>query len=225
MLLIQEFEFQDPTGSVGASIHRKVFTEGGFRKDITVGSVLLLQKVAVFSPNGSTCYLNITLSNILKVFSKDSGPPSQQISAIRTTPISGAERQEKSWMPPSSVLSLPQERTQGILNNLRVESRFREVADRENLSLRQDIVRPVEAICGGDLESEMEDQQNHPNLGKGDSLVGNDQANSSSSNSAHISADQETGIENHMETQEIMNPKSSIPQWTDEQLNELLSFD
>ncbi|AET05596.2 hypothetical protein MtrunA17_Chr8g0393071 [Medicago truncatula] len=216
---------KDPTGSVGASIHRKVFTEGGFRKDITVGSVLLLQKVAVFSPNGSTCYLNITLSNILKVFSKDSGPPSQQISAIRTTPISGAERQEKSWMPPSSVLSLPQERTQGILNNLRVESRFREVADRENLSLRQDIVRPVEAICGGDLESEMEDQQNHPNLGKGDSLVGNDQANSSSSNSAHISADQETGIENHMETQEIMNPKSSIPQWTDEQLNELLSFD
>lgn len=48
MLLIQEFEFQDPTGSVGASIHRKVFTEGGFRKDITVGSVLLLQKVLNF---------------------------------------------------------------------------------------------------------------------------------------------------------------------------------
>lgn len=48
MLLIQEFEFQDPTGSIGASIHRKVFTEGGFGKDITVGSVLLLQKVLNF---------------------------------------------------------------------------------------------------------------------------------------------------------------------------------
>jgi len=164
------------------------------------------------------------------------------------------ERQENSWMPPSSVLSLPQERTQGILNNLRVDSRFREVAgngkqrdeilvlsgshfdnggdqnqktvsDRENLSLRQDIVRPVKAICGGELESEMEDQQNHPNLGEGDSLLGNAQANSSSSNSAHISVGQENGMENHMETQETMNPKSSIPQWTDEQLNELLSFD
>ncbi|MCI19998.1 hypothetical protein A2U01_0041158, partial [Trifolium medium] len=56
----------DPTGIIGASIHRKVFTKVEFGKDITVGSVLVLQKVAVFSPNGSTCYLNITLSNIVK---------------------------------------------------------------------------------------------------------------------------------------------------------------
>ncbi|XP_057429325.1 uncharacterized protein LOC130722576 [Lotus japonicus] len=66
---------KDPTGTVGASIHHKVFTESVFAKDITVGSVLLLQKVAVFSPRKSNCYLNITLSNVVKVFSKDSAPP------------------------------------------------------------------------------------------------------------------------------------------------------
>ncbi|XP_057440195.1 uncharacterized protein LOC130732094 [Lotus japonicus] len=58
---------KDPTGTVGASIHHKVFTESVFAKDITVGSVLLLQKVAVFSPRKSNCYLNITLSNVVKV--------------------------------------------------------------------------------------------------------------------------------------------------------------
>ncbi|XP_057443875.1 uncharacterized protein LOC130736032 [Lotus japonicus] len=66
---------KDPTSTVGASIHHKVFTESVFAKDITVGSVLLLQKVAVFSPRKSTCYLNITLSNVVKVFPKDSAPP------------------------------------------------------------------------------------------------------------------------------------------------------
>ncbi|XP_057415216.1 uncharacterized protein LOC130710078 isoform X2 [Lotus japonicus] len=66
---------KDPTGTVGASIHHKVFTESVFAKDITVGCVLLLQKVAVFSPRKSNCYLNITLSNVVKVFSKDSAPP------------------------------------------------------------------------------------------------------------------------------------------------------
>ncbi|XP_057431481.1 uncharacterized protein LOC130724301 isoform X1 [Lotus japonicus] len=74
-LMTSEIEIQDPTGTVGASIHHKVFTESVFAKDITVGSVLLLQKVAVFSPRKSNCYLNITLSNVVKVFSKDSAPP------------------------------------------------------------------------------------------------------------------------------------------------------
>lgn len=43
--MTSEIEIQDPTGTVGASIHHKVFTESVFAKDITVGSVLLLQKV------------------------------------------------------------------------------------------------------------------------------------------------------------------------------------
>ncbi|KAJ1394238.1 hypothetical protein SESBI_34341 [Sesbania bispinosa] len=163
---------KDPTSTVGASIHRKVFTEGEFGKDITVGSAVVLQKVAVFSPTPSTCYMNITLRNIVKVFSKDSGPPSKQMypacSVKRTTPTN--ERHEK--------FSQSQERSEGIMSNLRLDSRIREVADnerqrdeilvltsrpsdngndrnqkivldRENLSLSQDNAGPVRVTCGG----------------------------------------------------------------------------
>jgi hypothetical protein len=165
------------------------------------------------------------------------------------------ETREKSWMQPSNALSQPQERTEGTLNNIRLDSRFREVAgdakqrdeilvlssshsvngvdrnqitvsDRENLSPRQDGAGPVEATYGDELESETEDQQNHPKLGEGDNLVGISQFSSSTTNSAHISVGQETGMENHLERQqEVMNSKSSIPQWTDEQLDELFAFD
>lgn len=69
---------KDPTGTVAGFIHRKVLSEGEFTKDISVGSVLILQKVAIFAPSRSAHYLNITLGNVVKVFHKDSGPPLQQ---------------------------------------------------------------------------------------------------------------------------------------------------
>ncbi|CAK9182550.1 unnamed protein product [Ilex paraguariensis] len=58
---------KDPTGTVDASIHRRVFSELDFAKDICVGSVLILQKVAVFIPSRSARYLNISLNNLVKV--------------------------------------------------------------------------------------------------------------------------------------------------------------
>ncbi|CAN4088738.1 unnamed protein product [Withania somnifera] len=67
---------KDPTGSIGASIHHKVLSESQHGKDICMGSVLILQKVAVFRPSNSVYYLNITLGNLTKVFCKESGPPS-----------------------------------------------------------------------------------------------------------------------------------------------------
>ncbi|PPS19377.1 hypothetical protein GOBAR_AA01176 [Gossypium barbadense] len=57
---------KDPTGTVDASIHGKVLVEGRFAKDITVGTVLILQKVSIFSPICSARYLNITLNNVIK---------------------------------------------------------------------------------------------------------------------------------------------------------------
>ncbi|XP_057444779.1 uncharacterized protein LOC130737025 [Lotus japonicus] len=65
---------KDPTDTVDASIHRKAFTDGEFGNVITVGSVLVLQKVAVFSPSKSVRYLNITLTSVVKVFPQDCGP-------------------------------------------------------------------------------------------------------------------------------------------------------
>ncbi|KAK4765919.1 hypothetical protein SAY87_007561 [Trapa incisa] len=69
---------KDPTGSIGASIHSRVLSHGSFGKDISVGAVLILQKVAVFSPARYAHYLNITLNNVVKVISKDTGPLSMQ---------------------------------------------------------------------------------------------------------------------------------------------------
>lgn len=40
-----KFWLQDPTGTIGASIHRKALSEGEFGKNISVGAVLVLQKV------------------------------------------------------------------------------------------------------------------------------------------------------------------------------------
>ncbi|KAH9801693.1 nuclear localized protein 1 [Citrus sinensis] len=57
---------KDPTGTIDASIHRRVLTEGELGKDLSVGAVLILHKVAVFSPSRSACCLNITVSNIVK---------------------------------------------------------------------------------------------------------------------------------------------------------------
>ncbi|CAI9773701.1 unnamed protein product [Fraxinus pennsylvanica] len=69
---------KDPTGTIGASIHHKVLTESEYGKDLTIGAALILQKVSLFKPLRSAHYLNITLRNLIKVFSKENGPPSEQ---------------------------------------------------------------------------------------------------------------------------------------------------
>ncbi|XP_077210574.1 nuclear localized protein [Tasmannia lanceolata] len=69
---------KDPSGTIGASIHRKVLLESEFGRDISVGAVVILKQVVVFSPTRSARYLNVTLNNVVKIISKDSGPPPQQ---------------------------------------------------------------------------------------------------------------------------------------------------
>ncbi|KAK7370114.1 hypothetical protein VNO80_12170 [Phaseolus coccineus] len=269
---------KDPTNTVSASVHRKVFAQPEFKKDIAVGSVLVLQEVAVFCPTRSTCYLNVTVRNILQVFSKDCGPPSQQSiypvrPVIRTTP--SVERLE-GLLASGGTFSPPRERNEEIMSDLRLESSFRQVADidwqraevsastichtdnekhqnletvseRENLPLSLDNAGHVQVNCVGELDSEMEDQPNPPRLDEeADSLARMAQGNSSTTNSVHTSHGEKTGMENHLESQRQMenhlesqrqmenhlesqrlmeNKKSSVPHWTDEQLDELLAFD
>ncbi|MED6124654.1 hypothetical protein PIB30_061006 [Stylosanthes scabra] len=116
---------KDPTGTISASVHHEAFSDGEFRKDITVGSVLVLQKVAVFAPTRSTCYLNITLRNILKVFCKDCKLPSGQIQssilARQTTP--DIERHQETRMP-TEIFSLAPQIAEGIMIGDRLDSRF-----------------------------------------------------------------------------------------------------
>ncbi|GJS18591.1 hypothetical protein Tco_0413063 [Tanacetum coccineum] len=67
---------KDLLGTIPGTIHHKVIDEGGYGKDITVGAVLILANVSVFSPKPSTHYLNITMRNVVKVFRKDTVPKS-----------------------------------------------------------------------------------------------------------------------------------------------------
>ncbi|XP_050378005.1 uncharacterized protein LOC126795203 isoform X2 [Argentina anserina] len=114
---------KDPTGTVGATIHRRAISEGEFGKSISVGAVLVLQKVAVFSPSRSVCYLNVTLNNIVKVISKDSGSLATEdfpISSVNTpAPISEVS---KMLRPPQETILPAQGSTQRIMNYLRQNS-------------------------------------------------------------------------------------------------------
>ncbi|GJT56962.1 ribonuclease H-like domain-containing protein [Tanacetum coccineum] len=65
---------KDLSRTLTGSIHYKVITEGGYGKEITVGSAIILANVLVFSPNPSMHYLNITKKNVVRVFHKDFVP-------------------------------------------------------------------------------------------------------------------------------------------------------
>ncbi|GJW67535.1 hypothetical protein Tco_0121959 [Tanacetum coccineum] len=65
---------KDLSGTLHGSIHYKVINEGGYGKEINVGSAIILDNVLVFSPNPSMQYLNITKKNMVKVFHKDFVP-------------------------------------------------------------------------------------------------------------------------------------------------------
>nr|GEV82126.1 hypothetical protein [Tanacetum cinerariifolium] len=62
---------KDLSGVISGTIHYKVLNDEVYGKTISVGAVLILHNVSVFSPNPSSHYLNITLKNIVKVFHKD----------------------------------------------------------------------------------------------------------------------------------------------------------
>ena len=56
---------KDPSGSIGATIHGDALkVESGIR----VGSTLVLEKVSLFSADGRTQVLCITLDNLLQIF-------------------------------------------------------------------------------------------------------------------------------------------------------------
>nr|GEW86126.1 transposase, MuDR, MULE transposase domain protein [Tanacetum cinerariifolium] len=59
------------SGTVLGTIHYKVLDVGSYEKDITVGAVMILVNVLVFTPKPSKHYLDITKRNVVKVFRKD----------------------------------------------------------------------------------------------------------------------------------------------------------
>ncbi|GJZ15807.1 reverse transcriptase domain-containing protein [Tanacetum coccineum] len=63
---------KDPSGTMGGTIHYKVFNEeNGCARSIKVGAILILRNVSVFTQKPSKHYLNITSRNIVMIFDKD----------------------------------------------------------------------------------------------------------------------------------------------------------
>ncbi|KAJ7313526.1 hypothetical protein JRQ81_004978 [Phrynocephalus forsythii] len=58
--------FKDPTGEIQGTIHRLLLEEK--ESEIKAGSVLLLKQVGVFSPSHRNHYLNVTPSNLVKIY-------------------------------------------------------------------------------------------------------------------------------------------------------------
>ncbi|PON53138.1 hypothetical protein TorRG33x02_306180 [Trema orientale] len=123
--------------TLGASINRKVLCEGELVKIISTGAVVVLQQSTtfpslkfntflttnmvrlirpVFTPVHSAYYLNI--NNATLVIAKDSGPPMTQNGAP-----SSLRYTAECFDIPVPVRS--QERTEGIMKNLRKSSEFR----------------------------------------------------------------------------------------------------
>ncbi|KAH0763939.1 hypothetical protein KY290_020012 [Solanum tuberosum] len=124
---------KDPTGSIGASIHHKVLGESQHGKDICIGAVLILQKVAVFCSSSSAYYLNITLANLTKVFCKESGTPL----------VNSLTAYEVNYSDPESALA-----SAGKSSALQIT---------DNVSI-EDILddRTIECSAGGNFRSEIQ---------------------------------------------------------------------
>ncbi|KAK3228288.1 hypothetical protein Dsin_008150 [Dipteronia sinensis] len=255
---------KDPTGTIDASIHRRVFTEGEFGKDVSVGAVLILQKVAVFSPSRSTHYLNITLGNIVKVISKEYGTPLEQnrpALVVKHAALGVVESSEESPLPSKSI-SLSQGRTEGILNCLtqnanarssvpfdkqmeKVNASYRSSScgsggsrsqnfgvEKEVLTAREEAAEITEEVALGlqthvnEQEILLDEQPKSLNQPGSDNLSGDVRCINTSVKFVDISNNEEIGnIDGVKKQSQLLTSKGPLPEWTDEQLEELLAFD
>ncbi|GJS03503.1 GPCR kinase, partial [Tanacetum coccineum] len=62
---------KDLSGTIPGTIHHKLIGDGDYGKYIILGAAMILVNISVFTPKPSKHYLNITMSNVVKVFRKD----------------------------------------------------------------------------------------------------------------------------------------------------------
>ncbi|XP_048859078.1 homologous recombination OB-fold protein isoform X2 [Brienomyrus brachyistius] len=58
--------FHDPTGQMQGTVHRRLLEDR--QDELKTGAVLLLKQVGVFSPSSRNHYLNVTPSNLLRIY-------------------------------------------------------------------------------------------------------------------------------------------------------------
>ncbi|CAL9218133.1 unnamed protein product [Arabidopsis halleri] len=244
---------KDPTGTIDASVHRKVISESEFGRDIRVGAVVILKQVAVCAPSRSSTYLNITLKNISKVITKDTPvlPMQSDSETSAKNPVPVNENEEYLRLQPKAF-TVEQGTTQGIMNNLR--QNVKESSEALNDVEMVDI-NPAEGsnVCPkkGVTKNQCEVRMEQTLLGKHDSIS---QTEQQLYEDVATETDKADGIrpakqirrsrEPHIDEQENIMGNSdevttrttvhksqsmastiALPQWTDEQLEELFAFD
>ncbi|XP_061956726.1 uncharacterized protein LOC133678448 isoform X2 [Populus nigra] len=232
---------KDPTGTIDASIHHKVLAEGDFGKDISIGAVMIVQKVITkdgrASPEQNCSARDLTVKN-----------------AAVVSDITG--QGERSQM--TQNLSLSQGRTEGIMNSLRqhamavacideqmeedapIRSRCHSIGNNRNendlpmedhLLARQDLdsgrrERAVEPdTSDNDKGSVTSEKLNNYNKAGIDHILEGTEYGTAAADSVGALDNQEKRNYNGTEDGQPPTSRAALPQWTDEQLEELFAFD
>ncbi|KAL3343496.1 hypothetical protein AABB24_027164, partial [Solanum stoloniferum] len=238
---------KDPTGSIGASIHHKVLGESQHGKDFCIGAVLILQKVAVF-PSSSAYYLNITLANLTKVFCKESGPP--LMNSLAAYEVNYSDPEASTSAGKSSALQITDNVSiEDILDDRTMEcsagGNFR-----SEIQMEKENQVPDSYICNnssGFKKTSGDDReclQQIESSAKGFEGTVRNRGTFNEDNNQQMGENpqgiltprnkRESPTKNHIDpvipiTDEVNNhrqliaPKVALPQWTDDQLDELFA--
>jgi hypothetical protein len=147
------------------------------------------------------------------------------------------ERGEKSWMP-QGTSSLLQERTEGIMNSLRQTSKLRgsapnDIVEKESLLMRLGMANRITEVASRedticiDQEIVMSEEPNPCKRSEGGNPSCNIQGRSDTANLVDVpDDDEERGRANEVnKKRHPLISRTSLPQWTDEQLDVLMEFD
>ncbi|CAH8355866.1 unnamed protein product [Eruca vesicaria subsp. sativa] len=256
---------KDPTGTIDASVHRKVISESEFGRDIRVGAVVILNKVAVCAPSRSSRYLNITLKNVSKVvITKDTPvlPKESHTETSSKNPGPMNENEDDLQLRPKAF-PVEQGTTQGIMNSLRrnategseastdVEMEEANPTDESNswpkglaknqfhvrmektLSRKHDSASQTE-IAASRTTSKTREQQLQEDMTTGIDTaedirpakkISRSREPQSNELESVIGNSDEVTSEPKVNKSQPMASSSLVPQWTDEQLEELFDFD
>uniref|UniRef100_A0A8C3RGM7 Homologous recombination factor with OB-fold n=1 Tax=Cyanoderma ruficeps TaxID=181631 RepID=A0A8C3RGM7_9PASS len=88
--------FRDPTGEMQGTVHRLLLEQR--QSELRAGSVLLLRQVGVFSPSHRNHYLNVTPTNLLRIF-----PPEPEGCSPRQVPAQAELIPDPPVQPPQDV--------------------------------------------------------------------------------------------------------------------------
>jgi hypothetical protein len=93
---------KDPSGVIEATIHRHILDQ--YPRQIVPGAVLVLRKVALYTPNPSSRYMVITAENVVHVFDASLPVPDEYLQLH--------ERQRA--LPPMAIYAPKSERSRGL---------------------------------------------------------------------------------------------------------------